>query len=517
MASVKPIMTVLLSGVAAIFASSAFAEENTRYIVHYRDGSHLEVQSAIAGARANVQYQIRGMNAVSIEATASGARQLLQNKNVASVEEDYKRYLFAASTPSTGTPYQVGQDVPYGIKLVQADKLPSGDGNTANRKLCIIDSGYDRNHEDLNGNAVTGEYDTGTGWWYTDENSHGTHVAGTIAAINNSGVGVVGVNPGKKLKLHIVKVFNKQGWAYSSSLATAANKCAAAGANIISMSLGGSGFSTAENGTFDALAKKGIMIFAAAGNDGSTTVAYPAGYSSVISIGALNESRQWASFSQYNSKVELSAPGVGVLSTVPGSQGMTVKLLVNSSSNFTATATEGSAKGNVNAAVLDFGNGDKVNLAAKGKVCLIARGGNTFADKVSKCQSSGGVAAVIYNNVAGSFTATLGGAASTIPSVTVSAADGAAIKKLVGKSANVKVANYSYASYDGTSMATPHASGVAALVWSYFPTCTAAQMRTSLNLSAQDLGTAGRDVKFGYGLIQAKAAYDRIKSKGCGK
>jgi subtilisin family serine protease len=59
-------------------------------------------------------------------------------------------------------------------------------------------------------------------------------------------------------------------------------------------------------------------------------------------------------------------------------------------------------------------------------------------------------------------------------------------------------------------------SAVAALVWSYFPTCTGAQIRSSLDKSALDLGPAGRDVKYGYGLVQAKAAYDRIKSQGCG-
>jgi subtilisin family serine protease len=78
----------------------------------------------------------------------------------------------------------------------------------------------------------------------------------------------------------------------------------------------------------------------------------------------------------------------------------------------------------------------------------------------------------------------------------------------------VKATNYAY--YDGTSMATPHVSAVAALVWSYFPTCTGAQIRSSLDKSALDLGPAGRDVKYGFGLVQAKAAYDRIKSQGCG-
>jgi subtilisin family serine protease len=123
----------------------------------------------------------------------------------------------------------------------------------------------------------------------------------------------------------------------------------------------------------------------------------------------------------------------------------------------------------------------------------------------------------VYNNVAGAFGGTLGTTVTNIPSVTATDTDGAAMKGQLGQSATVGIKASNYAYFDGTSMATPHVSAVAALVWSYFPTCTGAQIRTSLNNSALDLGTAGRDTKYGYGLVQAKAAYDRIKSLGCGK
>jgi len=495
---------------------TAHAADTTRVIVAFKPGSAANIKAAVAQARGNVKHEIFGMDAMAIEVPVQALKGLQNNPNVEYVEEDVVRKLFATETPSTGSPYMSGQLVPYGIPMVQADQLPSGDGLAGNRKVCIIDSGYDRAHEDLDSSAnVTGEYDSGTGWWYTDENSHGTHVAGTIAAVNNSGVGVVGVNPNKKLKLHIVKVFGKDGWAYSSSLTTAANKCGNAGANVISMSLGGGRASKTEQRAFDTLYSKGILNIAAAGNDGNTVVSYPAGYSSVMMVAAVDEFKKWATFSQYNSKVEISGPGVAVLSTVPMNSGSKPGLVVGATT-YAPGSMDGSPKKTATAPLADFGIGDAVNSSVSGKVCLIQRGTVDFATKVSNCEKSGGVGAVVYNNAAGGFGGTLGTTVTNIPSVTASDTEGAQMKGQLGQSATVSVTGAHYAHFDGTSMATPHVSAVAALVWSYFPTCTAAQMRATLTKSALDLETAGRDNKTGYGLVQAKAAYDRIKALGCG-
>jgi subtilisin family serine protease len=392
-ASKLKMCAVAAAAVTLCSPAGAAPADTTRVIVKFKPGAKAMMKSAATVANATMQKEIFGMDAMAMEVPMTALKGLENNPNVEYIEEDAKRYPLALTSPSTGTPYATGQTVPYGIKLVQADLL--SDVNVGNRKVCIIDSGYDRAHEDLSGNVHTGEYDPGTGNWYTDENSHGTHVAGTIAAINNSGVGVVGVNANRRIKLHIVKVFGASGWAYSSDLAAAANKCRAAGANIISMSLGGPSGTTTESNAFATIASANILSIAAAGNAGNTSMSYPAGYSSVVSVGAVDEFKQWASFSQYNSKVELAGPGVSVYSTIP---------------------------------------------TARGK--------------------------------------------------------------------------YGYKS--GTSMATPHVAAVAALVWSYYPTCTAAQIRSTLGKSAQDLGTAGRDTKYGYGLVQAKAARDRIASLGCG-
>ncbi len=512
----RPLNLCLAALVAAGILGSAQAAppDTTRVIVAFKPGSAAKLKSAVSAARGTVKHQIFGMNAMAIEVPAAALRGLENNPNVEYIEEDVLRQPFALTSPSTGTPYTSGQLVPYGIKLVEADQL--SDSVAANRKVCIIDSGYDITHEDLSRNPVTGDDDPGTGSWDTDENHHGTHVAGTIAAINNRGTGVVGVAANKQLKLHIVKVFGKDGWAYSSTLASAANKCGAAGANVISMSLGGARKSTTEQQAFDALEAKGVLSVAAAGNDGNRIVSYPAGYASVVMVGALDENKQWADFSQYNSKVELSAPGVSVLSTVPMGGGIEGALSVGGVP-YAAGSMEGSPVSSASAPLANFGLGDKVDSTVAGKVCLIQRGSIDFATKVSNCQASGGVGAVVYNNVAGAFGGTLGTTVTGIPSVTASDTDGAAMLKQLGQSATVAVKTTNYAYYDGTSMATPHVSAVAALVWSYFPTCTGAQIRTSLNNSALDLGPAGRDVKYGYGMVRAKAAYDRIKSLGCGK
>ena len=370
--------------------AQAAAPDTRRVIVAFKPGAAAAMKSAVASSvKGTVKHEIFGTNSVAMEVSAAALKGLENNPNVEFIEEDAIRYPLALTSPSTGTPYAAGQLVPYGIKMVQADLL--SDSAAANRKICIIDSGYDRNHEDLSANNVTGEYDAGTGWWYTDENHHGTHVAGTIAAINNSGTGVVGVNSNKQLKLHIVKVFGPDAWAYSSSLASAANKCKAAGANVISMSLGGSMSNNTEKNTFASLETAGILSIAASGNDGNTRASYPAGYASVVSVGAVDENKAWATFSQYNSKVELAGPGVGVLSTVPMGSGQEAVLSVGAST-YAPGAMEGSPATVATAPLADFGIGDAVNTAVSGKVCLIARGTVDFSTKVSNCQASGAVA-----------------------------------------------------------------------------------------------------------------------------
>jgi subtilisin family serine protease len=512
-----------LGAVPAVVLAQAQDVERTRVIVAYKAGAEAQGRAALAAARADVKLELPSVNATAVELRAAALAGLQRSPHFEYIEEDAKRYPMALTSPST-TPYAGGQLEPYGIRMVQADLLPQRDDLAGNRKVCIIDSGYSLGHNDLPESPQVSGYN-GNLPWNQDGAGHGTHVAGTIAAVDNAGIGVVGVAPNSRLNLYIVRVFGNDGaWAYSSTLVDAATRCQNAGANVISMSLGGSVSNRTEQTKFDQLLKADILSIAAAGNGGNSRTSYPAGYASVVSVAAVDASGAKASFSQFNKDVEIAAPGVGVLSTVPPGTGL-LGTLSAGGTGYEAFPMDGSPRAGATGSLFDFGLGDAINAGASGKVCLIARGTIDFATKVSNCQASGGVGAVIYNNAPGAFTGTLGTTVTNIPSVSVSQEDGSAMKTTkLGQSTTVSVATANHAYYDGTSMATPHVSAVAALVWSYFTTgaptagrtCTATQLRNSLNKSALDLGAAGRDNNFGFGLVQAKAAYDRIVALGCG-
>ncbi|QWP75254.1 S8 family serine peptidase [Lysobacter sp. K5869] len=479
--------------------------------------------SAAQAGDAEVNYQFdRNNTAVMTLSSPEAVKALRANPDVESVEIDQPRYLQA-------------QSVPYGIDQVQArdawdanrdGTLDAGAANGSGIKVCIIDSGLNKNHEDFAGMTITG-YPTG---WDTDTCGHGTHVAGTIAAVNND-KGVVGVSPGK-VSLHIVKIFGSNGynggshgqcsWTYSSTLADAAQRCQAAGAKIINMSLGGPSASEAERTAFQTVANAGVLSIAAAGNDGNNTQSYPAGYASVVSVAAVDSTNAKADFSQFTPKVELSAPGVDVLSTYP----LKDDPLVVGTSSFAAIPVSGSKQTTASAAWVNGGLCQTSSSTWRNKIVVCQRGTNTFLDKITKAKSGRALGVVIYNNVDGPlniglYTGTapnLSPTTTTLPAVGISKVDGEyLVANLAGKTATVdaapSVANDAYETMSGTSMATPHVSGSAAVVWSSKPTATAQQVRDALDATALDIDAAGRDDNTGWGLVQIPAAIAELQLK----
>jgi len=525
----KVSLSILLSLILVLtFTASSFApvtatpKDTVRVWVSYKPGQSATVHQALTNARANFHYDFPELESYVVTLPTAALNGIVNNPFVVLVEEDPERYPIAAS-PSAVAAAALdsvdanGQVVPWGIDAVQArdvwdaDRDGAIDGGAptgAGRTVCIIDTGYYQAHTDLP-NALGG-FSQVDNDWARDGYGHGSHVGGTIAAENDSD-GVVGVTPGT-VGLYIVKYFNDDGAATTASdLVAAIYKCRDNGANVISMSLGGSRPNTKERTAFQTLYDAGILYIAAAGNEQVETpfaTSYPAGYTSVVSVAAIDESLNVADFSLQNSDVEIAAPGVGVLSTIPY---VDETYAVVSGVTYSAFHIEFSGRGTASGALVNGGICDTTG-AWSGKVVLCQRGDIDFYTKVMNVQNSGGTAAIIYNNEPGNFLGTLGeGNTSSIIGISISQADGQfLVANKLEETANVS-STYTwpasgYEAWDGTSMATPHVSAVAALIWSYNPSLTNVQIRNAMNTTALDLGATGRDTIFGYGLVQAAAA-----------
>ena len=281
-------------------------------------------------------------------------------------------------------------DAPEGWDAAALSTFPSSGGP----KVAIIDTGILQTHEDLTGKTANcarsggsvvllgGSIQEGS---CPDDNSHGTHVAGTISGNANNAKGVTGVAFNSPLAI-CKALSGPLGQGNTSDVANCVRWSKDKGARVISMSLGGGSSSTLQSAVSYAWQSgNGAIIIAAAGNDGNSTVNYPAGYAEVMSVAATDRRDLRASFSNANADVEIAAPGVDTLSTTNGS-------------------------------------------------------------------------------------------------------------------------NTAYGLKSGTSMATPHVAGVAAVIAGKNPTLNAAGIRSKLQTSVDDKGVAGRDPVFGFGRVNLQKA-----------
>lgn len=211
--TVLAMVTGAVFGMGPAQAATTADSTPTQVLLGFKPGAAAEVQSAVTAAGGRIVADLSEVNGMAVRVPAAAVAQLQRNPNVEFVEDDAPRYAFARASRTSLT--TAGQTLPYGIPLVQADKV--SDSLASDRKLCIVDSGVDLTHEDLEGIAIDGDNLTTSGEWYTDEDGHGTHVAGTIAAVNNT-IGVLGVLPNRQLRLHIAKVFDATGTAPTSTV-----------------------------------------------------------------------------------------------------------------------------------------------------------------------------------------------------------------------------------------------------------------------------------------------------------
>jgi thermitase len=393
--------TVLAASAAALaLAPAASAERYVRnqVIVKYASDAS-QAERAAAERKAGSEQRVdrvdsTGATVLRVKGdAAAAAAQLNRSDDVLYAEPDY--ILQATSVPNDprfGELYGINNandadlDGPEGWDIAFGPGVFPSSGVTVG----VVDTGIDQSHPDLAGKTAACAGVTSFGYLgliggnpaiaagkCNDDNEHGTHVSGTIAAVANNGIGVAGVAP--PARIASCKALSSSGSGSTTGVANCITWEAQQGVKVISMSLGGGSSTTMQSAVQQAYNNgNGTLIIAAAGNDGNATLNYPAAYPEVVSVAATDSNDQHASFSNVNTDVEVAAAGVNVLSTVPG-----------------------------------------------------------------------------------------GG----------------------------------YASFSGTSMATPHAAGVAAMIAYRFPTLNAAGIRSKLDAATDDLGTPGRDSTFGFGRV----------------
>lgn len=186
-------------------------------------------------------------------------------------------------------------------------------GGTSQVVVAVVDTGVDIGHPDLNDKIVAGYDFANDDSDPSDDHGHGTHVAGIIGAETNNGQGVAGVSWGTKIMP--VKVLTSSGSGYLSDVVSGIIYAADHGARVVNLSLGSSYYSSSLQSAVSYAYSRGVTVVAAAGNAGNTTMIYPAGCTYAIGVGATDQNDAKASFSTYNSSVDVSAPGVSIAST----------------------------------------------------------------------------------------------------------------------------------------------------------------------------------------------------------
>lgn len=465
--------------------------------------------------------------------TAALLADLKQDAAVETVEPNYLRWATAAVPTNTtlfaqmwglqntgqlvnGTTGTAGDDIRF-VSAWTAANPAAGEVVVA-----VIDTGVDYTHPDLVSNLWTnageipnnGVDDDGNGYvddYYgydfadnlpspMDSGIHGTHVSGTIAATGIP-IGVVGVN--NRAKIMALKA-SSDGTTFTDAAIIEAIQYATMmkgrGVNIVAInaSFGGGSSSSTESAAIQAAGNAGIIFCAAAGNNSAnndTTETYPASYrlANMIVVAASDQNDALASFSDYGpTTVDLAAPGVNILSTVPLSQAGTTASVQQASVSYLANGlTYAGTTTGITATVVDCGLGYPSNFpaAVNGNIALINRGTLTFAVKVTNAMAAGARAAIIWNNVAGNFLGTLGSSNNWIPAVAISQADGQTLRALLPATAtvvNTLDPTQIYQYLDGTSMATPHVAGAVAFAAMNYPAETVAK-RIQRILGAVDI------------------------------
>ena len=246
------------------------------------------------------------------------AEKLAKQPGVLRVEDDIivqalENFNSEKVTGKAKIPPQPSQVLPWGIDKIDAEKVwASSTADLIN--VGIIDTGISNNHPDLLANVKGGINTIQPRKSWNDDNGHGSHVAGIVAALNNS-VGVVGAGP--NIDLYAIKVLNSAGSGFLSDIIEGLQWAINNNMQVVNLSLGASTGNQSFHDAIIATKNAGIVVVAAAGNSGGSVI-FPAAYPEAIAVSAIDINNAIASWSSRGPEVDLAAPGVSIYSTYKG-------------------------------------------------------------------------------------------------------------------------------------------------------------------------------------------------------
>ncbi|ELK47939.1 UNVERIFIED_CONTAM: S8 family peptidase [Halobacillus marinus] len=282
-------------------------------VVKFKEGKTLSSKQlqAFGAEKAKEEKKVVDSNVKVLEVGNVDAvvKALNNNPNVEYAEPNY---IFDVTWTPNDTYYSGYQYGPQNTNTEAAWDITRG---SSNQEIAIVDSGVDYNHPDLKNKTIKGYDFVDNDYDPMDLNNHGTHVAGTAAAQTNNGSGVAGMAPNTKILA--VRALDANGSGSLNNIANAIRYSADQGAEVINLSLGCNCDTQTLEDAVNYAWNKGSVIIAAAGNDGVRTTFEPASYDNVIAVGAVDRYNRKASFSNYGTWVDVTAPGVDIASTVP--------------------------------------------------------------------------------------------------------------------------------------------------------------------------------------------------------
>ncbi|MBI2334346.1 S8 family serine peptidase [Candidatus Daviesbacteria bacterium] len=303
---------LLLTGPQSLVLAHQNQEKRVDVFIGFTQRPGSDEQNLVKGLGGKVKHSYTLVPAIAANIPEAAVAALQNNPKVTVIEPDIKVYAVDAELDSA-----------WGVKKIGSGTVHDGGNKGTGVKVGVIDSGVDYTHPDLDANYAGG-YDFYNGDFDPmDDNGHGTHVSGTIAAEDND-VGVVGVAP--EAKVYAYKVLGADGSGSYSDVVAALEKAVNDGIQVTNNSYGSSGDpGSTVKAAFDNSAALGILHIAAAGNSGNPpgkgdNVIYPARWESLVAVAATDSNDKRASWSSTGPAVELSGPGVSINSTLPGGE-----------------------------------------------------------------------------------------------------------------------------------------------------------------------------------------------------